>query len=81
MAKIMAVNGNVYEVTDKVINNMMNLVKDACKKRKLHMIYSLQKANKYDMVQLKYPTAEEMETEVKKFREQGFKVHRASFGE
>lgn len=81
MGKIMVVNGNVYEVSDKVINNTLNLVREACKKRKLHMIYSLQKANKYDMVQLKYPTVEEMEIEAKKFQEQGFKVHRASFGE
>ena len=77
---ILVVNSNVYETSQKIVDNTLKTVLDACKEKKLNMIYALKKKNKIEMTRLKYKSAKEMETDVKKFTKQGLKVYRAKFG-
>jgi len=78
--KILSVNGHSYQASEKIVENTLSIVVGACKQRKSNMIYAIQKKNHVDMVQLKYDTKESMEIEVQKYRKDGFKVFRCSFG-
>ena len=80
MKRIMVVNENVYEVTQKIINNTLKMVLEDCKKNKVNMIYALRKDNKFEMTKFKFDNSKEMDKQVKKYQDEGFKVYRASFG-